>query len=104
MSCDCEFKRYHSFEYLSGDTRKRFPFVVAPYHVRWLDVMICPKGVELCVLTMEREKCDAEHKECCSHYKKHLERLSRPKIPCMWNSETKRREYGIPVDYNNWNM
>lgn len=103
MSCNCEFKRYHSFEYLSNDKEKIHPFVVAPYRVNWIDALVCQHGVELCVLTMEREKCNAEHKECCSHYKKHLEKINRPKIPCIWNSETKRREYGIRVDYNNWN-
>lgn len=103
MSCDCEFKRYHSFEYLPN-TGKSHPFVVAPYAVKWTDVMACPHGVELCVLTWEREKCNAEYKECCSHYKRHLERLKRPKIHCRWNSETNRREYGYDIDYNNWDM
>ena len=66
--------------------------------------MACSYGVELCELTRERKSCDAEHKECCCHYKNYLEKLKRPKIPTMWNEETKRLEYGIPIDYNNWNM
>lgn len=108
MSCNCEFKRYHSFKYLPVDKDKSHPFVEAPYCVNIFDVMDCSYGVELgvftCVLTRERKSCDAEHKESCCHYKNYLERLKRPKIPTMWNEETKRLEYGIPIDYNNWNM
>lgn len=104
MSCNCEFKRYHSFNYLPGDKDKSHPFVEAPYCVNIVDVMAYSYGVELCELTRERKSCDAEHKECCRYYKNYLERLKRPKIPTMWNRETKRLEYGIPIDYNNWNM
>lgn len=104
MSCNCEFKRYHSFEYLPNDKEKRHPFVMAPHAVGLIDTMISSQGVDLCELTMERNRCDAEHKESCGQYKMYLKRLSLPKIPTMWNKETKRREYGIPVDYNNWNM
>lgn len=77
---------------------------ISPYCVNIIDVMICSHGVELCVLTRERKSCDAEHKECCRYYKNYLERLKRPKIPTMWNRETKRLEYGIPIEYNNWNI
>lgn len=103
MSCDCEFKRYYSFKYLPGDKEREHPYIDAPYEVDFFDKMNCSYGIGLCKLTAEHRSCTAEHKECCSRYKKHLEYISRPKIPCIWNSETKRREYGIRVDYNNWN-
>ena len=104
MSCNCEFKRYHSFNYLPDDKDKSHPFVEVPYCVNIFDVMACSHGAELCVLTRERKRCDVEHKECCHRYKNYLERLKRPKIPTMWSKETKRLKYGIPIDYNNWNM
>ena len=69
MSCNCEFKRYYSFNYLPVDKDKSHPFVEAPYCVNIFDVMDCSRGVELgvftCVLTRERKRCDVEHKECC---------------------------------------
>ena len=108
ISCNCEFKRYHSFNYLPDYKDKSHPFVEVPYCVNIFDVMDCSRGVELgvftCVLTRERKICDVEHKDCCCHYKNYLERLKRPKTPTMWNEETKRLEYGIPINYNNWNM
>jgi len=78
--------------------------VEEPYHVSFFDVMKCSHGVELCELTMGHRTCNSECKETCSRYKKYLERKNRPKILSYWNYETKEKVYGIPVDYNNWNM
>lgn len=100
----CEFSRYHEYAYMPGDTKKEHPFVKAPYHVKFIDVMACSHGVTLCSLTMERKVCTLECKEICSRYKDHLERKSRPKIPSYWNHETKQMEYGVEVDYSNWNV
>lgn len=103
MDNSCEFNRYHEYLYMPGDTKKEFPFVEEPYHVSFFDVMNCSHGVKLCALTMGHRTCNSECKELCSRYKKYLERKNRPKIPSYWNSETKERVYGIPVNYNNWN-
>ncbi len=99
----CEFSRYHEYEYMPSDTRKEHPFVAAPYRVKFIDVMICSYGVTLCSLAMEREVCALECKESCPRYKKYLEHNSH-KLPVVWNHETRQMEYGIAIDYNNWDM
>lgn len=104
MDNSCEFNKYHEYQYMPGDTKKEFPFVVAPHHVGIADRMACSHGVKLCILTMDKYACNSECKESCSRYKKYLERKNRPKMPTVWNHETKRIEYGIPIDWNNWNM
>jgi len=100
----CEFSRYHEYEYMPSDTKKERPFVAAPYKVNFIDVMVCSHGVTLCSLTMEQTVCTLGCKETCSRYQKYLEHKSRSKPSTIWNHEKQQREYGIAVDYNNWNM
>ena len=104
MDDNCEFNKYHEYQYMPGDTKKEYPFVEEPYHVSFVDVLNCSHGVKLCALTMGHRTCNSECKESCSRYKRYLERKNGPKIPSYWNWKTKQKEYGIPIDYNNWNM
>lgn len=110
--CSCEWSEYFSFHYCKDDKDRERPYVNAPYAVDsyfdrcdgsgHFDKYI--SGVRLCKLTMQHRKCYADNKYCCDKYKKYLENKKKPKPPVMWNYETKQLEYGIPVDYNNWNM
>lgn len=100
---DCEFSRYHEYLYLPGDTEKKHPFVEGSHRVSIGDLNTCSHGVDLCSLTAGHRTCN-HNKVSCPRYKKYLERKSQPKLPMTWNHETKRREHGIPIDYNNWNM
>lgn len=103
MDDNCEFNQYHEYLYMPGDTKKEFPYVEEPYSVGFFEVKKCSHGIKLCSLTMNHRTCNSECKEFCSRYKHYLERKNHPKIPSYWNYETKQKEYGIPVDYNNWN-
>ena len=83
MDNSCEFNRYHEYQYMPGDTKKEYPFVVEPYHVDFSDVMTCSHGVKLCALTMNRRTCNSECKDSCSRYKKYLE-CAKPSTSLGW--------------------
>ena len=106
----CEFWTYKSFEYFPNDTSKEYPYADAPYHIGYFDKFDKhgnhKGGVELCKLTACHRRCDCNelNKQGCSRYQKHLEYKKKPKPPVRWNHETKRLEYGVDIDWNNWNM
>lgn len=41
MDDNCEFNKYHEYQYMPGDTKKEYPFVEEPYHVSFVDVLNC---------------------------------------------------------------
>ena len=106
---DCEFWTYESFEYSKDDTDREYPIIAAPYHIGYSDKYNVANGtrkcgIELCKLTMCHKRCDEINKYCCDRYKKHLDYKKRPKLPTIWNKETKQMEYGINIDWDNWNI